>query len=107
MAALEARGFEKLIAETLSPEEEVQTFYDAEAIIGAHGSGLANMMFSKHLKVVELSPFWYLSPHYFFLSKSLGHDYGLWRGTDSRWFAPSFTVDVPGVLRLLDRMGIR
>jgi hypothetical protein len=39
-------GFEKVVPETLSFDEQVAVFQGAECIIGAHGAGLTNVIFS-------------------------------------------------------------
>jgi len=104
--ALARRGFEKVILEDLPFEEQIQRFYDAEVIVGPHGAGLANMLFANPGTVVELFPSPFLAPHYFYLSKSLGHRYAYWCG--SRDFRhDAFEVDVSAVCAMLDRMGIR
>lgn len=43
---LQSYGFEPVILEDLSVIEQIRLFSQAEAVIGVHGAGLANMMFS-------------------------------------------------------------
>lgn len=106
MNALEQRGFIKVLPEELSPEEEVEMFYDAEVVMGTHGSGLTNILFSKNLKVVELFPMQYAEPHWYFMCASLGHRYTYLCGTGEDRDA-SVAVDVPAVLDLLDQLDVR
>ncbi len=107
MSALAERGFIKVLPEELSPQEEVEMFYDAEVVVGAHGSGLTNILFSKNIKVVELFPTRFAVPHWYFMCKSLGHDYAYLCGTGQDRHPTSDPVDIPAVLDLLDRMGVR
>ncbi len=44
-AMLAARGFEQVVLETLSFEEQVRLFSKAEAVASIHGAGLANALF--------------------------------------------------------------
>ena len=45
-ATLEQRGFSELAAEGLTVQEQIALFAEAEAVIGVHGAGLANAVFS-------------------------------------------------------------
>lgn len=52
---LEKFGFKTIYSEELSLIEQAQVFYDANFIIGAHGAGLANLVFCRpKTKVIEL-----------------------------------------------------
>lgn len=104
---LHAFGFQTIILEELTPAQQVELFYDAEAVVAAHGAGLTNLLFSPHLKVLELFPTWYLIPHFYYLSKSLDHHYTYLCGKTEYRNIRSFSVDIPKVLRLLKQLGIR
>lgn len=106
MTVLTDHGFQKVAPEELTPQQQIELFYDAEAVVGSHGAGLSNVLFSRCLKVIELFPSWYVVPHYYYLSKSLGHDYAYWCGSKDSQHANTFTVDVPAVRAMLARMGI-
>ena len=43
---LTAYGFEDTILEGRSPAEQISLFRDAEAVVGVHGAGLTNILFS-------------------------------------------------------------
>jgi capsular polysaccharide biosynthesis protein len=48
-------GFEKVVPEALSFDEQIATFQQAEWIIGAHGAGLTNVIFSQPgCKLIEI-----------------------------------------------------
>ena len=57
---LKEKGFQKVQLEKLSLQEQAELFYEADIIIGPHGSGFINLMFSTpKTKVLELH-----HPHY-------------------------------------------
>lgn len=74
--ALEPYGFKKYFIEDMSIEEQIDLFYDAEYVIGTHGAGLTNIIFSCQIKVLELFNSEICQTHYYYLAKSLGHTYG-------------------------------
>jgi hypothetical protein len=56
-ATLAQHGFTEISAENLGVEEQIGLFADAEAVIGVHGAGLTNAVFSSPGTVlVELQP---------------------------------------------------
>lgn len=84
--ALSRLGFQTYVLEDMTPEEQIDLFYDAEVVVGTHGAGLTNVLFSPHVKVLELFPRDFIEPHYLFLCKSLGHEYRMWTNANcSRW----------------------
>ena len=57
LPVLEEYGFTLVKLETLSFQEQITLFRDAEAVVVPHGSGLANLVFcSKGTRVIELLP---------------------------------------------------
>jgi capsular polysaccharide biosynthesis protein len=52
-AALEPLGFEFLLPEALSFEDQMRTFASAKLLVGPHGSNFVNAIFSRHLSVLE------------------------------------------------------
>lgn len=103
--ALAARGFERVELEDLAFADQVELFHDAEAVVGAHGGGLANTVFSKDIALVELFASQRHYPHYYFLGCPLGHRYRASFATQSRRNA-DILVDPKIVLALLDELGI-
>lgn len=53
---LEEHGFEILASESLSVEDQIRLFSQAETIVAPHGAGLTNMIYSKKPKIIELFP---------------------------------------------------
>ena len=106
LRALASLGFRGYVLENLSFKEQVDLFYDAEVVIGVHGAGLANLLFTPHCKVVELFSTVAVVPHYFFLCASLGHEYTCVVGDRYSQNAPC-RVDINRLLGHLDRLGIR
>lgn len=78
LEVLKPHGFERYELENLSISEIIELFYDAEIVIGAHGAGLANLVFSDQVSVLEMHPRKFFTPTYYYLCKSLGHDYHHW-----------------------------
>lgn len=77
---LSTRGFELRILEKLTPNDQIELFYDAEAVVAAHGAGLANLVHSPHAAVLELFPCDFIVPNFLFLCASLNLSYSSWRG---------------------------
>jgi capsular polysaccharide biosynthesis protein len=72
---LNSFGFESVALETLPLDAQIELFFDAEAVVGVHGAGLTNLLFSDAAAVTELHPRRAVLPHYYFLCKAMGHDY--------------------------------
>lgn len=54
---LKNKGFKRLKLNSINFEEQVNLFNSAKIIVGAHGAGLANTIFSKiNTKVIEIRP---------------------------------------------------
>jgi capsular polysaccharide biosynthesis protein len=86
LRTLGRHGFRPVQLETLPFPEQVELFYDAEAIVAAHGAGLTNLLFANKALVVELSPTRFVFPHYVLMSNSLGHHHRFVLGTRAtRW----------------------
>ncbi len=86
LRTLGRHGFRPVQLETLPFPEQVELFYDAEAVVAAHGAGLTNLLFADKALVVELSPTRLVFPHYVLMSNSLGHHHRFVLGTRAtRW----------------------
>ena len=87
-------NFEIVDADYLSLQQQIELFGETKFLIGIHGAGLTNVLYRKNapLHLVELLPQDYLQPHYFWLSKGLGHSYSCFVGSPSA-YDTSFYVD--------------
>lgn len=77
-AYLQKHGFETCMPETLSLRDQVELFSQADVIVAAHGSALANMLFARPgLVVVDMIQPSMLTWAYVFwaMSEELGHRY--------------------------------
>jgi capsular polysaccharide biosynthesis protein len=73
--ALAPLGFVPCALERMTIREQIELFYDADAVVGTHGAGLANLLFADGARVVELFPGGFVLPHYYYLARSLGLPY--------------------------------
>ena len=108
MDFLKPLGFQSFCLEEMTFEEQIELFSSAEIVIGPHGAGLANIVFSNHLKVIELFSS-YTNPSFFTLASSLGFDYGFLRCKAIRTLHPhrhDLMVDISALARLLRQMGV-
>ncbi len=111
-------GFVSVALETLSVAEQAQLFAQAEAIVGAHGSGLANLVFcSPGTQVIEFFSPYYLRTDYWMISQHLKlHHYYLVGESFAyhplrQLMYPSgltedFSVDIAALRSLLDQAGL-
>jgi len=102
LSVLARHGVESHALESMSIEAQIELFYDAELVVAPHGAGLTNLLFAERADVIELHPAPKIMPHYFFLSRALGHRYAYVCG-DAPHRHSDFGVDVPQVSRLLEQ----
>jgi len=75
-------GFQICRLENMTFEEQVRLFRNAEVVMGPHGAGFTNLIFSKPgTRVVEILAKGYERRCYWTLSAELGHDYRFYLGT--------------------------
>ncbi|NEM96590.1 glycosyltransferase family 61 protein [Pontibacter burrus] len=79
---LEKYNFRVIWSEDLDYRQQIQTFFDAEAIISPHGAGLTNLLFAEKAQVVEFHQANIIKGRYMLLSKGLEFDYSPIIGTD-------------------------
>ncbi|MGF1514961.1 MAG: DUF563 domain-containing protein [Elainellaceae cyanobacterium] len=101
--AIQGYRFEKYCLEKMSMEAQIELFYDAEIVLGAHGAGLSNVVFSDKITLLELYPSQKSLPYFYFISKALGHQYVSLHGSE-RFYNANFAVDVEAVVAQLDRL---
>ncbi|WP_267639835.1 glycosyltransferase family 61 protein [Haloarchaeobius amylolyticus] len=74
LTVLDQYGFERFVPGEHSFEEQVRRFAEAETILGPHGAGLTNMIFSTDAKIIELFGS-YENACFFTLARGIGFDY--------------------------------
>lgn len=72
---LESRGFEPIIAESLSVKDQIRVFNNADVIMGPHGAGLTNMVFGDDPLVIELFPDSRIQYSFMYMADRLGFEY--------------------------------
>jgi len=70
---LEEFGIEVYAPETLSIADQIRLYENADLLMGPHGAGLTNMIFSNHTCVIEFLNIPY--PSYQHLAQLCGHEY--------------------------------
>ncbi len=77
-------GFSIVDTAQLDVAVQKAMFESAQVIVGLHGAGLANLIFSNgsNPKVLEIFPGKFIPPHYYWLSRELGYDYRAMLGSD-------------------------
>ena len=98
-------GFESYKLQNLSYEEQTELFYDAEAVIGPHGAGFSNLIYAEDAVVIEWFPSEHMVPSFYFLSKSLGHNY-IHRHAGGEWRDDDLTMDLDELSALLSQHGL-
>lgn len=92
---------------TLPFTDQISLFGSAEAVVGAHGAGFANTIFSFSPVVLEAFPSHYIMPYYYLLSKSVRADYTFVAGSDNALRkSKEFYIDIDIVLKNLNKMNI-
>jgi capsular polysaccharide biosynthesis protein len=106
MRLLSRLGFVAHVLEELSFTEQVRLFASAKIVVAPHGAGLANMVFSDGLSVVELFSS-YFNASFLTLAASLGFRYGCLECKPVRTIHPKrddMMVDLDGLDDLIRRM---
>ncbi len=69
--------FKAVDASSLPHKEQIKLFQETVALVGIHGSGLTNILFTdtSYIKILEILPAQKLFPHYYWLSGILGAKY--------------------------------
>jgi len=101
-------GFKVLDPGTLSLKEQIETFFGAPAVVGAHGAALTNIVYRAEQKghLLELFSPSMGSPHYYMISQALGFHYeaALTKDPIGRAFTASTIVDINDLQERLERI---
>ena len=105
-ARLEAHGFERVVPGTMSFSEQVQTFAEANVVVGVCGAALTNLVFMPAgAKVIMLTPATMAGWFFWDITSHCGHDFVVvWGGKSDRHgpdITLDFSVDVDAVLAAL------
>jgi capsular polysaccharide biosynthesis protein len=100
MNELNKLGFEKYILSELDYREQVRLFSQAEFIVGAHGSGLINGIYSNSVDTIEMYADRYTAAIYE-IFQSIGHEYACLSCTPR---GKDLEVDVDQLANLIKNM---
>lgn len=98
MDCLESYGFERIVPSTLSVAETIGYFAQAELIVGPHGAGLTDLIFSGDAAVIELARGAPNTRVYWLLSKQVDNWYAYLEAEPA---GPDMTVAIDQLERLL------
>jgi capsular polysaccharide biosynthesis protein len=90
---LDDHGIVTIEAETLTVQEQIQLFSGAELIVGVHGAGLANMIFSEDASLLEIKPSNTQHAIFFILANESGLNYHLLMSEPRRGAKPYIKKD--------------
>jgi hypothetical protein len=94
--------FEEIVFEDLAPEEQARVMNSASIVVGTHGAGLSNLLFSQPgAIVVEIFPTSHMIPHYKFLSESLNLKYYAISGNEYHHQIDEFEVNINDIYELM------
>lgn len=73
---LEQYGFESVVMDNKTVQEQAELFFKAEVVVALHGAALTNLLFIEPgTKVIELAPFGYINNCFYTLSSHAKADY--------------------------------
>ncbi|WP_168203200.1 glycosyltransferase family 61 protein [Marinobacter fonticola] len=79
-ALLEPQGFERVLMEEMTFEDQVRLMRETAVLVAPHGAGLTNMLFCpKGTHIVEIADLSFPNPNFYALASALGHRYSLAR----------------------------
>lgn len=99
--------FETVYLEGMSMKDQILLFQSAEFIIGAHGAGLANLLFCEPgTKVIELMPSVEMRPFFWLISQKLGlvHGVQFCAPVSGEDFQSAIVADIGKLQTLIDKV---
>jgi hypothetical protein len=107
LRALAPFGFEPVRLEDLGFAEQVALFRRADCVIGPHGAGFANLVFSPETtRVIEFFEPGYVQYCYWSLCRAQGRPYGYVMGATEPGDAGDLRADAALVVRSLQLLGV-
>jgi len=106
MGLLRQYGFEKYCLEDMPLQDQIDLFHDANFVVGPHGAGFVNLIFSDSIKVIEIFGIPYVKPNYYFLSKARGHEY-LPLCFNEKFIGDDFYVDIGRLHDKLKKLSLK
>ncbi len=103
LSLLEKHGFEVFTLETFSLAEQIALFQQAEVVIGAHGAGFANCIYSKHIKLLEFFEPSYINICFYRLASAFGFEYGYLAGESQ---GLNIELDIGALEAMMTKMNI-
>ena len=86
-------------------QHQIDLFHDADFVVGPHGAGFVNLIFSDSIKVIEIFGIPYVKPNYYFLSKARDHEYRA-LCFNEKFINDDFRVDIDRLHATLKRLGL-
>ncbi|PZD73775.1 hypothetical protein C1752_01706 [Acaryochloris thomasi RCC1774] len=97
---LRGLGYQRYVLEDMTIADKIELFYDAESVIGAEGAGLTHCIFSEAINLLALTPRTAITPYFYFISKSLGHNFHYLLGEKNVHYT-NFHVNVSQVMEVV------
>lgn len=101
--AIKPYGFTSYTLENMSLQTQFTLFAQADIVIGAHGAGLSNLLFSDSASVIELHPQKKIAPHYFYVAKSSNSTHFSMQA-ENPYLHQNFAIDTPAIRALLPQI---
>ncbi|WP_166259507.1 glycosyltransferase family 61 protein [Marinobacter salicampi] len=106
-ALLEPQGFERVLMENMTFEDQVRLMSETAVLVAPHGAGLTNMLFCPEgAHIVEIADLSFPNPNFYALASALGHRYSLARAEslgDVHPLEKDLKVDPSRVTEILPR----
>ena len=103
MNALRDRGFKSYTLENLDFKEQIELFADARVVVGPHGAGLVNILFSDEPLLIELFPQHRSEPYFHHICRMFNAEY---EPIVTEVEGDNLVVDVPSLTARLDELGV-
>jgi len=103
MNALRDRGFKSYTLENLDFKEQIELFADARVVVGPHGAGLVNVLFSDNPLLIELFPQHRSEPYFYHICRMFDAEY---EPIVTEAEGDNLMIDIPSFTARLDDLGV-